>query len=53
MSFAALVLIHRHLGNSEDEGRNLAELEKLGGWESVDSSWTKAVEEGLAASVPL
>jgi hypothetical protein len=53
MSFAALVLIHRHLGNSEDEGRNLAELEKLGGWESVDSSWTKAVEEGLVASVRL
>ncbi len=53
MSFAALVLIHRHLGNSEDEGRNLAELEKLGGWESVDSSWTKAVEEGLMSSVPI
>ena len=53
MSFSALVLIHRHLGNLEDEEKSLAELEKLGGWESVDSSWTQAVEEGLLASVPI
>ena len=53
MSYAALVLIHRHLGNLEDEGKSLAELEKLGGWESVDSSWTQAIEEGLLASVPI
>ena len=53
MSYAALVLIHRHLGNLEDEEKSLAELEKLGGWESVDSSWTQAVEEGLLASVPI
>ena len=51
MSHAALILIHRHLGNLDDEAKNLAELEKLGGWESVDSSWTQAVEEGLLASV--
>ena len=53
MSFAALVLIHRHLGNLDDEGKNLVELEKLGGWESVYSSWIKAVEDGLSASVPI
>ena len=53
MSYAALVLIHRHLGNLEAEEKSMAELEKLGGWESVDSSWTQAVEEGLLASVPI
>ena len=53
MSYAALVLIHRHLGNLEDEEKSLAELEKSGGWGSVDSSWTQAVEEGLLASVPI
>tara|TARA_B100000519_G_scaffold92028_1_gene80066 strand:- start:151 stop:852 length:702 start_codon:yes stop_codon:yes gene_type:complete len=53
MSYAALVLIHRHLGNLEDEEKSMTELEKLGGWESVDSSWTQAVEEGLLASVPI
>jgi len=53
MSHAALILIHRHLGNSKDEAKNLEELEKLGGWESVDSSWTKAVEQGILASEPI
>ena len=53
MSYSALVLIHRHLGNLDDEEKNIAELEKLGGWESVDSSWTQAVEDGLLSSVPI
>ena len=53
MSYAALVLIHRHLRNIEEEEQSLAEFEELGGWESVDSSWTQAVEEGLLASVPI
>ncbi len=53
MSYAALVLIHRHLGNLDDEEKNLVELEKLGGWGSVDSSWTQAVEDGLLSSVPI
>ena len=53
MSHAALILIHRHLGNSDDEERNLLELESLGGWESVDSSWAQAVKEGLLDSVPI
>lgn len=52
MSHAALVLIHRSLGNPEGEARNLGEIEKLGGWQSVDSSWIQAVEEGLLVSEP-
>ena len=52
MSHAALVLIHKHLGNSEEERLNLAELEKLGGWSSIDSSWKDAIEGGLQNSRP-
>ena len=29
---------------------NLDELQKLGGWESVDSSWIDAIESGLAST---
>lgn len=50
MSYSALVLIHRHLGNSKEEKDNLEELQKLGGWESVDSSWIDAIESGLAST---
>ncbi len=50
MSYAALILIHRHLGNSSEEAESLEELEKLGGWDSVDSSWTEAIEQGLSSS---
>ena len=53
MSHAALVLIHRHLGNSQDEIENMRELEKLGGWESVDPSWTDAINRGLIDSEPV
>ena len=52
MSHAALVLIHKHLGNSEEERLNLTELEKLGGWGSIDSSWKEAIERGLQNSRP-
>jgi hypothetical protein len=48
MSHAALVLIHRELGNSDDEKSHLRELEKEGGWDSVDSSWTEAIESSLS-----
>lgn len=48
MSHAALVLIHRELGNSDDEKSHLRELEKEGGWDSVDSSWTEAIESALS-----
>ena len=47
MSYAALVLIHRSLGNSKEEEESLAELESLGGWGAVDDSWIKAIEQGL------
>jgi len=53
MSHAALILIHRHLGNSLEEVRSLEELEKLGGWETVDSSWTDAIKQGLSDSEPV
>ena len=50
MSYAALALIHRKLGNSKEESEYLTELEKMGGWDSVDDSWTKAIEDGLVIS---
>ena len=50
MSHAALVLIHRSLGNSEKESMHILELEKSGGWDSIDSSWTKAIEDALESS---
>jgi hypothetical protein len=53
MSYAALVLIHRHSNNHEGEKECLVELEKLGGWESVDSSWIEAIERGLSDSEPI
>ena len=48
MSHAALVLIHRHMGDTENEENHDLELEKLGGWDSVDESWTVAIREGLS-----
>ena len=50
MSYAALVLIHRSLGNSKEEEENLTELESLGGWGTVDDSWIEAIEKGLQNS---
>ena len=47
MSHAALALIHRHLGDAEGEREHVVELEKAGGWESVDQSWIEAIEEAL------
>ena len=48
MSHAALVLIHRHMGDTENEKYHDLELEKLGGWDSVDESWTSAIRDGLS-----
>ena len=53
MSYAALILIHRHLDDQEEERECLVELEKLGGWETVDESWIEAIERGLSASDPI
>ncbi len=50
MSHAALTLIHRSLGDSEKEGFHSVELEKGGGWVSIDSSWTDAIESALKES---
>ena len=47
MSHAALVLIHRHAGEIEAEQEHIVELEKAGGWESVDQSWIEAIEDAL------
>ena len=48
MSHAALVLIHGHTGDSDNERSHEMELEKLGGWDSVDDSWTGAIREALS-----
>ena len=48
MSHAALVLIHRKHGDEDGERAHLRELEKEGGWDSVDSSWTEAIESALS-----
>ena len=47
MSHAALILIHRHAGDSEAEAEHVVELEKVGGWDSVDQSWIETIEEAL------
>jgi hypothetical protein len=47
MSHAALALIHCHSGDAEAEREHVVELEKAGGWESVDQSWIEAIEEAL------
>ena len=47
MSHAALALIHRHSGDAEAEREHVVELERAGGWESVDQSWIAAIKEGL------
>ena len=39
--------------NHEEEKECLVELEKLGGWESVDSSWIEAIQRGLSDSEPI
>jgi hypothetical protein len=47
MSHAALVLIHRHDGDGEAEKEHVVELEKVGGWDSVDNSWVEAINLAL------
>ena len=47
MSHAALALIHRHSGDAEAEREHVVELERAGGWESVDQSWIEAINEAL------
>ena len=47
MSHAALILIHRHAGDRGAEAEHVVELEKVGGWESIDQSWIEAIEKAL------
>jgi len=47
MSHAALALIHRHAGDAEAEQEHIVELEKVGGWGSVDQSWIEAIKLAL------
>ncbi|MEE2606920.1 MAG: hypothetical protein VX402_03780 [Candidatus Thermoplasmatota archaeon] len=47
MSHAALILIHRHAGDGGAEAEHIVELEKAGGWESVDRSWIETIEKAL------
>ncbi len=47
MSHAALSMIHRHKGDSTQGSHHSNELEKLGGWDSVDESWRVAIQESL------
>ena len=35
-------------GDAETEREHIVELEKSGGWESVDQSWIEAIEEALS-----
>ncbi|HJO41830.1 MAG TPA: hypothetical protein QF508_00320 [Candidatus Thalassarchaeaceae archaeon] len=48
MSHAALVLIHRHLGDESAAKEHLTELEAAGGWESVDDTWISAITDALS-----
>jgi hypothetical protein len=48
MSHAALVLIHRHVSDVEAEQEHAVELEKAGGWGSVDETWIEAIEDALS-----
>ena len=36
------------MGDTENEENHDLELEKLGGWDSVDESWTSAIRDGLS-----
>jgi len=47
MSHAALILIYRKLDKKEDVNRHTVELERNGGWSSLDASWVKAIEDSL------
>ncbi len=48
MSHAALAKIHQHLGDEAAHKEHVAELEAIGGWGSVDTAWTEAIQTGLS-----
>lgn len=47
MSHAALILIYRKLGKKKSEKHHTIELERNGGWDSLDESWINAIEKSL------
>lgn len=47
MSHAVLILIYDKIGNKAEKERHLIELEKGGGWNAVDTSWTDAIKKSL------
>lgn len=49
MSHAALMKIHGHIGNSDEEEYHNIELEKLGGLDAVDGTWVEAIGIELAS----
>lgn len=54
MSHAALMMIHQHIGNTDEQEYHQIELEKLGGLDSVDHAWIEAIDSelrGLNASM--
>ena len=51
MSHAALILIHRELGNEEEEKSHLLKLERLGGWAAIDPSWKETIQTALSENM--
>ncbi len=47
MSHAALALIYEKENNEQARMEHIVQLEKIGGWESVDNSWTEAIKKYL------
>ena len=47
MSHAALALIYEKENDEESRSEHVMELEKIGGWDSVDKSWIEAIRKHL------
>ncbi len=47
MSHAALLLIYEKIGNEKKTEEHLLGLEKEGGWEALDESWTEVIKNSL------
>ena len=47
MSHAALMMIHQHIGNTDEQEYHQIELEKLGGLDAVDGTWIEAIDSEL------
>ena len=47
MSHAALALIYEKENDEKSRSEHVIELEKIGGWNSVDESWIEAIRKHL------